>query len=104
MQFVERMIMEIILDRAAKQNFFIRVHDMEEWATDYLNPATNRGTILQEAPAADECRLYFYKKTDVGYTYQGWIYIIFGEGDTMITDYTVGLEDFVKPIDKEIFG
>jgi hypothetical protein len=80
---IEATIVRAIVTDALKLGYSVSVYDGEEFG---IENSTDRKAILAECAATDEDRLYF---TPVGQTKAtGVVWIIYGEGDTCLTDWT----------------
>lgn len=82
---IEARIVRAIVTDALKLGYSVSVYDGEyaEWA---IENSTDRKAILAECAATDEDRLYFTPNGQTKAT--GVVWIIYGEGDTCVTDYT----------------
>lgn len=80
---IEARIVRAIVSDALKLGFSVSVYDGEEFA---IERSTDRSKILAECAATDTDHLYF---TPVGQTKAtGMVWIIYGEGETCVTDWT----------------
>lgn len=86
---IEARIVRAIVTDALKLGYTVSVYDSEAY-TWALEDSTDRKAILAECAATDEERLYFtipgQKRA------MGMVWIIYGEGDTCVTDYTDNAE------------
>jgi hypothetical protein len=80
---VEARIVRAIVSDALKMGYTVSVYDGEEFA---IERSSNRSAILAECAATDEDRLYFTRNGQTKAI--GVVWIIYGEGDTCMTDWT----------------
>ncbi len=96
----ERAIVNRLIDDLLAAGYRVRVHDGEEFNCD--DQTTESGIKANLATAGDD-RLYFRKPGVRGpeqAAYDGWIWLIWGNGEDVISDYTANeaTEAIVEPI------
>lgn len=102
----EKEIFSRVVDVALAAGYWLRVHNGEDWDTTLTQ---DKAELVKEYNNCDEARLYFLKADkkqsttqdalDNGNVYCGWVYFVYGnDGPDVISDYTVNLEDLLKPV------
>jgi len=95
-QQVERGQATKLIRSILKAGYVCRVHDGEEFNTD--EDLTTETAIKNELATTGEDRLYFRKPGEDKWA--GWVWLIWGNGEDLISDYTANdiTESFVQPI------
>lgn len=68
--------------------FVIRVYDGEEFNTDH--DLVNELEVLENLGTTGDDRVYFRREGQEGWA--GWFWLIYGNGEDLISDYTVSPE------------
>lgn len=92
---VERGIATKLVQAIHKAGFVISVHDGEEFNCEDLSKLAS---VRAHLATTGEDRLFFRKPGETQYA--GWIWLIFGNGEDLISDYTANetTEALVAPI------
>jgi hypothetical protein len=89
---IERRIAEKVVDDALAAGYTIDVFDGGEFP---LKKSTNREEILKAMFSTDEDRLFLTKDGKTG-----WVWLIYGNGYHLISDYTVSLATVLAGAEK----
>jgi hypothetical protein len=99
---VERQILEEVVDRALAKGWCIDVNDGEETT---VTKSKDRAQILEACQSTDADTLTFHEaKLGQGWVRVGWVWLIYGNGDALISDYSASdaMDAFIGPISEEI--
>jgi len=98
---VEREVFRRTCQELFNAGFQLALHDGEDWAT----PRTiNIQKLVDAMMATDEETLVVYHRPDIAdakWQRFGWVFFVYGNsGWDVINDYTVNLEDVLKPVNE----
>ncbi len=92
---IEKQIFECVVDTLLRADFTLRLHDGEEFATDFT---TDKGKILAASQSTDEDLLLVYDGRGVTGRAVGRVLFVYGnDGFDVISDYTINLESYLTP-------
>lgn len=92
MQAIEKKIATAIVEKALAQGWTVSVFDGEEWA---LKISSSKDAIMGALASTGEDRL---RLRDAGGENMGSIYLVWGNGEDLVSDHCLSLSDFVDPI------
>ena len=82
---VERTIAKRLIRTILEAGYDVRIHEGEDWAMD--KRSNDPKTIFDNMASTDEDRVYFYS-TSERKEQLGWIWLIYGNGEDLISDYS----------------
>ncbi len=94
---IERRIVKKTIDDLLAAGFELAVHDGEEWH----ERTTDRAKLIDAIMNTDEDRLFVYRADGPKgrRDWFGWVFFVYGnDGWDVMSDYTVNLEDTLKPV------
>jgi hypothetical protein len=92
MQAIEKKIATAIVEAALAKGWTIGVYDGEEWA---LKRSSSKDEIIKALASTDEDVLTI---RDAGGEAMGSIYLVWGNGEDLVSDHSVDLTYLINPI------